>query len=143
MNDVPNNELLEQFTRNRSKAAFAELVQRHIGLVYSVAFRKTRKLQHAKDITQTVFIVFAHRAGSLGAETVIPGWLYYTTRLVAANFRRVETRRTPRTQEAFMQSTLEETANAQRWRKLSPMLDDAMAGLRASGRITRRGSGEI
>lgn len=143
MNDVPNSELLEQFTRNRSKTAFAELVHRHIGLVYSVAFRKTGKLKHAKDITQTVFIVFAHKAGSLDAETVIPGWLYYTTRLVAANFRRVETRRTPRTQEAFMQSTMEETANTQKWRKLSPMLDDALADLRASEEAAPRRKGAL
>lgn len=141
MNSVPNNELLEQFTRNRSKTAFAELVQRHIGLVYSVAFRKTGKRQPTKDITQTVFIAFAHKAGSLGAETVIPGWLYYTTRLVAANFRRSETRRIPHAQEVFIQSTMEETANNQRWRKLSPMLDDALADLHANGRAARRGKG--
>jgi hypothetical protein len=41
MNDVPDAKLLEQFARNQSEAAFAELVKRHIALVYSVAFRKT------------------------------------------------------------------------------------------------------
>ena len=90
MNNVPNSELLEQFAQNRSEAAFAVLVQRHIGLVYTVAFRKTRKRQHARDITQTVFSTLAHRAGSLGTNTVIPGWLYYTARLVAANFQQAE-----------------------------------------------------
>lgn len=143
MNEVPNSELLEKFTRKRSEAAFAELVQRHIGLVYSEAFRKTGNSQHAEDITQTVFIVFAHRAGSLGPETVIPGWLYYTARLVAANFQRAETRRISRKQEVFMQFTMEETTNDQKWRKLSPILDDAMAGLRESDGAARRGKGAI
>lgn len=143
MSDVPNSELLEQFTRKRSDAAFAELVQRHIGLVYSEAFRKTGNSQHAEDITQMVFITFAHRAGSLGPETVIPGWLYYTARLVAANFQRAETHRIPRKQEAYMQFTMEETANDQKWRKLSPMIYDAMAGLHASDRAARRGKGAV
>jgi RNA polymerase sigma factor (sigma-70 family) len=134
MSDVPDIELLQQFARNRSEAAFAELVQRHIGMVHSVALRHTSNPEQAQDITQAVFIILARKAGSLGSSVVLPGWLYHTARLTAANFQRAEMRRIRREQEAFMQSTLEEPASDTLWRELSPLLDDAMGRLRASDR---------
>ncbi len=134
MNDAPDAQLLEQFALNHSEAAFAELVKRHIGLVYSVAFRKTGDPQHSEDITQAVFIILARKAGCLDAKTVLPGWLYHTARLTAANFQRAEMRRLRREQEAFMQSTVEETALDALWLEVSPMLEDAMAGIRANDR---------
>src|SRR5579863_9729691 len=106
MSDTPDAELLAQFARNRSETAFAELVERHIGLVYSTAIRKTGNPQHAEDITQAVFIILARKAGSLSPTTVLPGWLHHTARLTAANLQRAELRRMRREQEAFMQSTM-------------------------------------
>ena len=134
MSDAPDAELLEQFARNQSEAAFAELVRRHIGLVYSAAFRITENPRHAEDITQAVFIILARKAGSLGPKTVLPGWLYHTARLTAANFQRAEVRRIRREQEVFMQSTMKEPATDALWQELSPLLEDAMAGLGASDR---------
>ncbi|HTV42500.1 MAG TPA: sigma-70 family RNA polymerase sigma factor [Candidatus Sulfotelmatobacter sp.] len=134
MSDTPDFELLEQFARDQSEAAFAELVERHLGLVYSMAFRKTENPQHAEDITQAVFMILARKAGSLGPKTVLPGWLYHTARLTAANFQRAEWRRIRREQEAFMQSTTNESAPDALWRELSPLLEDAMAGLGATDR---------
>ena len=134
MNDTPDAELLRQFARDQSEAAFVELVRRHIGLVYSVAFRKTGNSQQAEDVTQAVFIILARKADSLGAKTVVPGWLYHTTRLTAANAQRAEMRRIHHEQEAFMQSTNEEPAPDPLWPELAPLLEDAMAGLGASDR---------
>jgi RNA polymerase sigma factor (sigma-70 family) len=134
MNNAPDAELLEQFARDRSEAAFAELVTRYIGLVYSAAFRKTGNPEHSEDITQAVFIILAHKAGSLSAKTVLPGWLYNTARLTAANFQRAEIRRLRREQEAFMQSTNNEPALDAFWREVSPLLEDAMADIGASDR---------
>ncbi len=136
MNDAPDAILLEQFARNQSEEAFAELVKRHISLVYSVAFRKTGNPQQAEDITQAVFIILARKADSLGRKTVLPGWLYHTARLAAANANRAEMRRIRHEQEAFMQSTENEAAPDAFWRELSPMLEDAMAGLGANDRDT-------
>jgi RNA polymerase sigma factor (sigma-70 family) len=134
MSDTSDAELLEQFARNKSETAFAELVERHIGLVYSTAFRKTGNPQQSEDITQAVFIILARKANSLGPETVLPGWLHHTARLTAANFQRAELRRIRREREAFMQSTMNETAPDPLWRELSPLLDDAVAALRAGDR---------
>ncbi|HEX7577540.1 MAG TPA: sigma-70 family RNA polymerase sigma factor, partial [Verrucomicrobiae bacterium] len=134
MTDVPDARLLEQFARNGSEDAFAALVQRHIALVHSVALRHTANAQHAQDITQAVFVILARKAGTLGRRTVLPGWLYHTARLTAANFQRAETRRVRREQEAFMQSKLEESPTDNLWRELSPQLDEAMAGLGTSER---------
>ncbi len=129
MTDTPDDELLRQFGRNDSETAFNLLVERHVALVHSVALRHTANPQHAQDITQAVFIILSRKAGSLGRKTVLPGWLYNTARLTAANLRRAEASRTRREQEAFMQSIHEETAPDNVWRELSPLLDDAMAHL--------------
>jgi RNA polymerase sigma factor (sigma-70 family) len=134
MTDAPDAVLLEQFARNGSEAAFAALVQRYIALVHSVALRHTANPQQAQDITQAVFIILARKAGALGRKTVLPGWLYHTARLTAANWQRAESRRVRREQEVFMQSKLEESATDALWRELSPQLDEAMASLGTSER---------
>src|SRR5215831_9914318 len=134
MSDLSDAELLARFARNKSEAAFAELVERYIGLVYSTAFRKTGNPQQSEDITQAVFIILARKANSLGPKTVLPGWLHHTARLTAANLQRAELRRLHREQEAFMQSTTNETPPDTLWRELSPLVDDAVAALGASDR---------
>jgi RNA polymerase sigma factor (sigma-70 family) len=134
MTDAPDADLLEQFARDHSEAAFTALVKRHIGLVHSVALRHTANPQHAQDITQVVFIILARKAATLNRKTILPGWLYHTARLVAANFQRAEIRRIRRDQEVFMQSTLQESAPDPLWPELSPLLDEAMSHLRASDR---------
>lgn len=134
MIDLPDHQLLEDFTRDGSEEAFAVLVRRHIGLVHSVALRQTTDPQQAQDITQAVFIILARKARTLGSQTVLAGWLYQTARLTAANFRRAEIRRIHRDQEAFMQSQSPEPESGIPWRELSPHLEAAMARLGAAER---------
>jgi uncharacterized protein (TIGR03435 family) len=74
------------------------------------------------------------RKAPLNRKTVLPGWLYHTARLTAANFQRAETSRVRREQEAFMQSTIQETAPDALWAELSPLLDEAMARLGTTDR---------
>jgi uncharacterized protein (TIGR03435 family) len=129
MPDANDMELLGDYARNGSETAFAEIVQRHIALVYSAALRYAGIAAQAEEITQAVFIILARKAGSLRPNTILEGWLYETTRLTALSFLRGERRRQFREQEAYMQSTLQETGENSAWNEISPLLDRALARL--------------
>jgi len=124
-NDI---ELLAQYARDNSETAFAELVARHVNLVYSTAWRCVGNPHAAEEIAQAVFIILARKARGLSPRTILSGWLYQTTRLTAANYLRTEIRRQKREQEAFMQSTLNES-ESEVWTQIAPMLDDAISKL--------------
>src|SRR5215471_9938232 len=97
-------ELVQEYGSSGSEEAFTALVSRHINLVYSVALRGVGNPHQAEEICQAVFIILARKARRLPQGTVLSGWLYTTARLTAANYRRGETRRSQREQEAQMQS---------------------------------------
>jgi RNA polymerase sigma factor (sigma-70 family) len=134
MPDTPDMELVREFARDHSEAAFAELVRRHIALVYSVARRCTGHDGDAQDVAQAAFIILARKADSLGGKTILPAWLYETTRFIAARLLRTQARRAAREQEAYMQSTLNERETANVWMELEPHLEAAMDGLAAPDR---------
>lgn len=134
MHDVPDMELVQNYHQQGSEEAFAELVRRHIGLVYSAAFRPVGIAAHAEEITQAVFIILARKAAILRPDTVLEGWLYETTRLTASSFLRGERRRQFREQEAYMQSTLQEATETAAWQQLAPLLDEAMSRLEEKDR---------
>ena len=134
--DAHDMDLVREFAQNNSDAAFAELVRRHLNLVYSVARRCTGNDEDARDVAQAVFIILARKAAGLHRQTVLPGWLYETTRFTAARLLRTNARRRAREQEAFMQSTLNggsdassPSASEEIWTQLSPHLETAMSRL--------------
>ncbi|MEI9864417.1 MAG: sigma-70 family RNA polymerase sigma factor [Limisphaerales bacterium] len=128
MSELDDHQLLAEFTRTHSEAAFAALAERHVNLVYSVALRSVGNAHAAEEISQAVFIILARKARTLSPKIVLSGWLYQTTRLAAANFLRGEIRRQQREQEAYMQSTLNES-EPQVWSQIAPLLDDALGRL--------------
>ena len=67
-----NAELLRRYADEKSEAAFAELVRRHLDLVYSVALRQCGGDAHlAQDVVQQVFTDLARKAPALARQTVL------------------------------------------------------------------------
>ena len=127
---MPNDDmaLVREFAAHRSEPAFAALVERHLGLVYSAALRQAGDAHLAQEITQAVFILLARKAARLGPDTILSAWLYRATRYAAADALKIQRRRQRREQEAYMQSTVNEP-DADTWAQVAPLLDDAMAQL--------------
>jgi RNA polymerase sigma factor (sigma-70 family) len=122
-----DHELLREYSERRSEEAFAELVRRHLDVVYSTARRIVQDPSLAEDITQQVFLALAADASKLSRHPVLCGWLHRATRNVAANLLRSETRRREREQEATrMHSDIESDTT---WAKLEPELDEALGHL--------------
>jgi len=129
---TPDCELLRRYAETRSEESFAELVRRHLDLVYSAALRQVNGDAHlAQDVAQTVFTDLARKAAALARREVLTGWLYTSTHFAAAKAVRTEGRRRAREQEAHtMRELLHDPAPDVKWDKLRSVLDEAMHKLK-------------
>ena len=132
-NDV---DLLRQFARGQSQDAFAEIVRRHLDLVYSAALRQVRSPQLAEDIAQSVFADLARVAATPSSpaggrdatsQTSLAPWLHAVTRRTAIDVIRKESRRQLREQIAVEMNAMN-TAEAA-WPDIEPLLDEAVSAL--------------
>jgi RNA polymerase sigma factor (sigma-70 family) len=133
---MTDQELLRRYATEGSEEAFAELVQRHLDLVYSAALRQLNGDAHlARDAAQLVFVDLARKAGSLAERPVLAGWLFMGTRFAAAKLVRGEQRRRTREREAHAMNELtrEESAPAD-WGQVRPVLDEALGALAEADR---------
>src|SRR5258706_567570 len=55
-------ELLSRYSQHHAEDAFAELVRRHLNLVYSAALRQVRSPQLAEEVAQSAFFDLARNA---------------------------------------------------------------------------------
>lgn len=119
-------QLLTRYTRGHADEAFAEIVKRHLPLVYSVALRKLAG-DHAlaKDVAQVVFIDLARKAASLTGQRSLAAWLHKSTCFAASKYVRTEQRRRTREEETIKMATHDTDANPE-WNDLTPMLDDVL-----------------
>ena len=130
-------QLLRRYATDRSEAALAELIRRHVDLVYSAALRQVNGDAHgAQDVTQLVFSELARQAKPLSCHPALTGWLYTTTRQMACHAIRSAQRRIAREQMAHtMNELLRQPAAEPDWEHLRPVLDDAMHELNQADRV--------
>ena len=109
-----------------SEAAFRELAERYMKLVYSAAVRLVDADTHlAEDVTQTVFVDLARKANSLSGEVMLGGWLHRHTCFVAAKTMRAERRRRNHERQALEMTALPDHSEAN-LAQVAPVLDDAV-----------------
>jgi RNA polymerase sigma factor (sigma-70 family) len=132
MNDAA--ELLSRYAKTGEEEAFRQLVEVHLGLVFSAALRKLNGDQHAaQDVAQTVFSDLARKAKFLPGNIILSGWLYRHTCLKAAEFVRAETRRRAREKTAADMNALN-ISDESIWREVAPVVDHAMQQLSETDR---------
>jgi RNA polymerase sigma factor (sigma-70 family) len=129
VNSLTDSELLRDYTERRSEAAFAELVRRHVDLVYSAALRMVRDPHLAEDVAQGAFVALVQNARQLADRPVLSGWLHRTTRNLSANIVRSDVRRRAREQEAAAMYELFSMEPDTVWENIAPHLDAALGEL--------------
>src|SRR3954452_14403202 len=107
MGDVADDDwaLLRAYAGGGAGDAFARLVSRSAGLVYSAALRQVRDPHLAEDVTHAVFILLAQKARKLVAAPAasrprLAGWLYNAARYASRNALKVQRRRAHHEREA-------------------------------------------
>ncbi len=134
MNRPTDQQLLCDYAAHRSDAAFAELVRRHVDLVYSAALRMVCDAHLAQDVTQGAFVALAQSAGRLAGHPVLSGWLHRTAQNLAANIVRSEVRRRAHEQEAAAMNQLLVAGTDASWEVIAPHLDAALGELNETER---------
>lgn len=95
-----DTDLLWAYANQGDDQAFATLVHRYADVVFHAARRKTGDPQLAEEIAQNVFAILARKAGTLGKESVLAGWLHRTTLYECSHALRKESTR-KRTMDAL------------------------------------------
>jgi RNA polymerase sigma factor (sigma-70 family) len=147
---LSDHDLLRDYVTTGAQDAFAELVRRHVDLVYGAARRQVGRDAHlAEDVTQAVFLMLATkaRAGAIGPNVVLAGWLYNATRYAAANATKIEARRRHHERKGSLMTRpthdvdgapiapADPAADADApWTNIAPLLDGALAKLAAADR---------
>jgi RNA polymerase sigma factor (sigma-70 family) len=128
---IDEAQLLRDYATTASEDAFTSLVQRFLPLVYGAAMRRVGGDTHrAEDVSQLVFTALARNAKALAHHPDLTGWLFTTTRFLAAKAVRTEQRRQVRETAAVLTHgamTSDESVNAA---PLEGVLDDVMTELR-------------
>ncbi len=125
---------MRDYAERRSEAAFAELVRRHVDLIYSAALRMVCDPHLAEDVTQGAFVALARSAPQLTGRAVLYGWLHRTAQNIAAQAVRTDVRRRAREQEAAAMNELLANESDAVWERIAPHLDAALGELSEADR---------
>lgn len=118
---------IRAYATTGDESAFRRIVERHAGMVRSVAFRMTQDHGLAEEITQNVFSILARKARFL-MLTTLGGWLHGVAAAESRNARRKVARRVHLHQKFSETMNTEPTASAS-WEEIFPQLDEAVARL--------------
>jgi len=126
VNSQTDQQLLREYTGRRSEAAFAELLRRHVDLVYSAALRQVNPTNLAGDIAQSVFADLARKAPMLARKLTpdnsLLGRLHRSTRYAALNHLR-DTRRRRANERQAMEQLLTNSEASPDWERIRPARD--------------------
>ncbi len=124
-------QLLRAYAEHGDEAAFAELVNRYINLVWGAGFRVTGDADLAKDVTQTAFTELARASKRLSAEVSLSGWLYRVAYHTAAKLVRASVRRASRERQTMEMHSLNshQECDQPQIESLLPTLDEAITRL--------------
>jgi RNA polymerase sigma factor (sigma-70 family) len=123
---MPDGDLLARFVEHRDEAAFEVLVWRYGPMVLSLGYRLLGNGHDAEDVLQATFLAFARKAGTIGRQEAVGGWLYRVAFRVALRARSRASKR--RTEELNLQNLAvndPDTAN----QALRLVLDEAIQEL--------------
>lgn len=128
---ITDQELLRRHVEEKSEEAFAEIVQRHVDLVYGSALRQLcGNTSLAEDVTQAVFTAMALKRKEILQIRHLAAWLHGTTRFTVSHTVRAERRRQEREKEAQAMHVLSMETEPNDVPSLPPgLLDDVLAEL--------------
>jgi RNA polymerase sigma factor (sigma-70 family) len=128
-------EQLQRFTRAGEQSAFADVVRRHLDLVFATALRKLEDPGAAQEVAQNVFAALGRKAWQFAPDDSLPAWLHKTALFEANTWLRGEIRRRRREEIAAELGTTMNTLEEQpAFADLMPLLDEALLSLRERDR---------
>jgi RNA polymerase sigma factor (sigma-70 family) len=124
---IDDSALLKRYV-DGSEAAFTELVQRHMPVVYGAAMRRVGgDPQVAEEVAQTVFTRCAQKASTLRNHPTLSGWLHQSTRYAAIDALRAKRRRERIEQPISMNSDAVSPENREApWTEIRPVIDSLL-----------------
>src|SRR2546427_9591232 len=128
-------ELLQRFTRDGEQSAFADVVRRHLDLVFATALRKVEDSGAAQEVAQNVFAVLARKAWQFAPDDSLPAWLHKAALLESKSWLRGELgRRRRELTAAELRTTMHTPEEQPAFQALLPFLDEALLSLREKDR---------
>lgn len=98
MKEQSDNELIKKANKGDT-SAFEDLVSRHYGTMYKMAFKWCKNKEEAQDITQNACIKLARNLNSFRQDSAFTSWLYRLVINTAKDYIKSQNRHTVHTSQ--------------------------------------------